>query len=116
MEITEFFDRYAEALVARDAPALAALYGAPSLVLFPDGPVAVSDEAQTEAFFASSWDQYDGVTEATPEIRVLASTRAAVWADVTWSWDGVPRERFCYQLAATGTGWRVAVLTPLDTE
>lgn len=124
MDITEFFDRYAEALVARDAATLARLYGTPSLVLFPRSAgdhdsagtteIPVTDERQTEAFFASSFAQYEGVSEAVPRIRVLARTAAAVWADVTWSWDGVPRERFCYQLAATGQGWRVAVLTPLD--
>lgn len=39
---------------------------------------------------------------------------ASIWADVTWSFDGDVRERFCYQLVPGHDGaHRIAVLTPL---
>ena len=113
-EITEqFFDRYAAALLARDERAVADLYAVPSLVLFPGQMIAVDDRAQTEEFFASSWEQYDGVSSAVHQVTILAASDDAVWTDVRWSYDGAERERFCYQLARTDHGWQVAVLTPL---
>jgi hypothetical protein len=38
---------------------------------------------------------------------------ASVWADVTWSYGGRARERFCYQLVPGDDGYQIAVLTPL---
>ncbi|MDN5915877.1 MAG: hypothetical protein L0I76_12320 [Pseudonocardia sp.] len=90
------------------------MYGAPSLILFPGHALAVSDPEQTEAFFASAWPQYDGVTEAEPDVVVLARAPGTVWADVTWSYGGRARERFCYQLVSGADGYRIAVLTPME--
>ncbi|MEJ2871864.1 hypothetical protein WCD74_29180 [Actinomycetospora sp. OC33-EN08] len=112
-EIESFFDGYTKALLARDERAVAALYAVPALVLFPGQSVAVSDVRQTEAFWASAWDQYGGVAEALPEVAVIADAGFSVWADVTWRHDGVPSERFVYQLVRHEDGWRIAVLTAM---
>lgn len=116
--VARFFHDYAAALLARDEEAVADLYAVPALVLFPGRAIAVSDRSQTAEFFASSWEQYDGVAEAEPDVSVLAATDDAIWADVRWSFDGAERERFCYQLARDGAGpaerWQVAVLTPME--
>ncbi len=110
--VQEFFDRYAAALLARDAAALSRLYAVPALILFPGQSLPVTDRGQTEAFFASSWGQYEGVEEAEPDVTVLAHAPHSVWADVTWSY-GNAGERFCYQLVERSHGWQIAVLTPL---
>lgn len=112
--VTTFFDRYASALLARDAEAVAELYAVPALVLFPGQSIAVTDRAQTATFFAQSWSQYDGIDEATPAIDVLAATEHSIWADVTWSYGGAASERFVYQLTADGGDWRISVLTPVS--
>ena len=85
---------------------MAGMYAVPSLILFPGAPIAVSDARQTEEFFASSWAQYEGVDTVDREIVVMGEAPGSVWADVTWSYGGAPRERFCYQLvpAPTATG------------
>jgi hypothetical protein len=109
----EFFERYAAALLARDAAAIAGMYAVPSLILFPGQSIAVTDAKQTEAFFASSWDQYEGVDEADRQVAIMAEAPGSVWADVTWSYGGRPRERFCYQLVERDGGYLIAVLTPM---
>lgn len=111
----DFFDTYTRALLDRDATAVAHHYAVPALIEFPDQPVAVSEAAQTEDFFASAFSQYEGTTEASATIDVVAETGHSVWADVTWSYDGAPAERNMYQLVRTGESWKIAVLTPLET-
>lgn len=110
----EFFARYAQALVARDAEAIADLYAVPALILFPDRSLVVSERTQTRDFFAANWSGYEGVQEADPEVRVVAQTHHSIWADVTWSYGGKPQERYIYQLLAGPDGWRIAVLTPME--
>jgi hypothetical protein len=112
--VEQFFDRYAAALLARDAIAIAALYAVPSLILFPGQSVAVSDSKQTEEFFANSWAQYEGVDTVDKTISTMGSGPATVWADVTWSYAGSAREHFCYQLIEGPNGPQIAVLTLLD--
>lgn len=112
-DVQEFFNRYARALLDRDERAVAARYAVPGLILFPGSSIVVTDTEQTERFFASSWEQYAGVTEAAADVRVLAETTHSVWAEVTWRYDGEPRERFVYQLVQGERGWQIAVLTPL---
>ena len=112
--VEEFFDRYAAALLARDEKAVATMYAVPSLILFPGNSIPVTDEKQTEQFFATTWAQYEGVDSVDHDIRILAEAPHSVWADVTWSWDGEPRERLCYQLVDVGGEYRIAVLTPLE--
>lgn len=109
----QFFERYATALLARDEKAIAGMYAVPALILFPGNSIAVSDAKQTEAFFASSWSQYEGVDAIDKQVVVIAAAPGSIWADVTWSYGGQPRERFCYQLVDGPAGPQIAVLTPM---
>jgi len=111
--VDRFFEEYEAALLARDEQTIARLYAVPSLILFPGRSIVVSDAGQTEQFFASSWDQYDGVDAVDRRVVVMGEGPGSVWADVTWSYGGRARERFCYQLVPGNGGYRIAVLTPL---
>lgn len=108
-----FFENYASALLSRDEQAVARMYAVPSLILFPGTSIAVTDQRQSEQFFASAWDQYEGVNTVAKEISIMGEAPGSVWADVTWSYGGGPRERFCYQLIEGPDGYQIAVLTPL---
>ncbi len=112
-EAEAFFAQYATALLARDEQAIARMYAVPSLILFPGQALAVSDPQQTAEFFAANWEQYSGVVEANPEITVMGTGPATIWADVTWSYGGSAQERFCYQLVPAEHGQQIAVLTLL---
>ena len=112
-KVDQFFERYASALLARDAKAIAEMYAVPSLILFPGKAIPVSDANQTEEFFASSWGQYDGVDAVETEIVVMGEGPGSLWADVTWFYGGQLRERFCYQLVEGTEGYQIAVLTPM---
>jgi hypothetical protein len=109
----EFFERYAAALLARDERAIAGMYAVPALILFPGNPILVTDAGQTEAFFAAAWGQYDGVDAVDKRIAVMGEAPGSLWVDVTWSYGGAARERFCYQLVEGDGGYRIAVLTPM---
>ena len=109
----EFFERYAAALLARDAKAVAGMYAVPALILFPGTSIPVTDARQTEEFFATSWRQYEGVDTMNKKITIMGEAPGSVWADVTWSYGGQPRERFCYQLIDAAGGYQIAVLTPM---
>ena len=109
----EFFNRYAAALLARDEKAIASMYATPSLILFPGLSIPVSETSQTEDFFAASWSQYEGVDAIDKQIVIMGVAPGSLWVDVTWSYDGKARERFCYQLVAAPDGYRIAVLTPM---
>jgi ketosteroid isomerase-like protein len=109
----EFFERYASALLARDAKAIAGMYAVPSLILFPGQAIVVTDAKQTEEFFASSFGQYEGVGDLDKQLIIMGEAPGSTWADVTWSYGGQPRERFCYQLVNGPNGPRIAVLTPV---
>lgn len=68
----------------------------------------------TRRFFADSWGQYDGVTQADSDLEIIATTAHSVWVKVGWSYGGEVRGRFIYQLVrAADGGWQIAVLTPL---
>lgn len=108
-----FFNRYESALLARDEQAIATMYAVPSLILFPGNSIVVSDPKQTEQFFASSWRQYDGVDAVSRQIVIMGEAPGSIWADVTWSYAGQPRERFCYQLIDVDGNYQIAVLTPM---
>lgn len=110
--IEEFFDRYEAALLSRNETAIAAMYAVPSLILFPGQSIAVSDPKQTEQFFGSSWDQYEGVAAMDRDLTVMKDAAATVWVDLTWSHTN-GGERFCYQLVQQPEGLQIAVLTPL---
>jgi len=110
----QFFERYSAALLARDEKAMAEMYAIPSLILFPGNSIPVSDTRQTEEFFASSWEQYEGVETVDRQMTVMAEAPGSVWVDVTWSFEGQARERFCYQLIEGTAGYQIAVLTPME--
>jgi len=110
-----FFDTYARALVARDAKAVAQLYAVPALIEFPEQALAVSSSEQTEEFFTAAFGQYAESTQVEAAVDVVAETGHSVWADVTWTYDRSPAERFMYQLVRAGGQWQIAVLTPLDS-
>jgi ketosteroid isomerase-like protein len=112
-KVEQFFERYAAALLARDEKAVARMYAVPSLILFPGQSIPVSDAKQTEEFFAASWSQYEGIDAADKQIVIMGEAPGSVWADVTWSYGGQPRERFCYQLVEGTDGYQIAVLPPL---
>jgi ketosteroid isomerase-like protein len=111
--VEQFFDHYAAALLARDEKAISRMYAVPALIISPDQLIAVSDASQTEQFFASSWEQYEGVEEANPQITIMGQAPASIWADVSWSYSGRVQERFCYQLTRGTDGYQIAVLTPM---
>ncbi len=114
--VDAFFTRYAAALLARDSKAMGKLYAVPALILFPGQRFAVTDRAQTEAFFDSAWTQYEGVDEVDRYLSIMAEAPGSLWADVEWSWHGEPRERFVYQLVEGSEGYEIAVLTPMRLE
>lgn len=112
-KVEEFFGRYAAALLARDAKAVAGMYAVPSLILFPGTSIAVTDARQTEEFFDSSWGQYEGVDAVDKKVAIMGEAPGSVWADVIWSYRGQPSERFCYQLIDAAGDYQIAVLTPM---
>jgi hypothetical protein len=83
------------------------MYAVPSLILFPGASVAVTDRQQCEQFFASAWDQYEGINTVAKEISIMGEAPGSVWADVSWSSGGRLRERFCYQLIEGRNGCRL---------
>ncbi|MGO1561323.1 hypothetical protein CZ771_05755 [Actinomycetales bacterium JB111] len=111
----EFFADYTRALLDRDPAAIADRYAVPVLIAFPGQLIAVSDASQTVEFFASAIGQYDAVSSASTDIRIAAATPVSIWADVGWTYDSHPGERNMYQLVQTADGWRIGVLTPLDS-
>ncbi|MCS5479457.1 hypothetical protein NYP18_07285 [Corynebacterium sp. YIM 101645] len=112
--IHDFFVQYADALLDRNADALAELYSVPALILFPGNHIAVNSRGQTREFFASAWGQYEGIESLSNDIEIVGEAPATLWADVAWSWQGEVRERFIYQLAQDADReWSIAVLTPL---
>lgn len=112
--VVDFFDRYTRALLNRDENTIATLYAVPALILFPGRSLVVDRVETTRRFFASNWNQYEGVTQAHADLQVLASTGHSVWVAVDWTYSGEVREHFVYQLVRDGGGWQIAVLTPLD--
>ncbi|HSK89681.1 MAG TPA: hypothetical protein VK875_00075 [Euzebyales bacterium] len=110
----QFFEGYSAALLARDEKAIARMYAVPSLIVFPGRLIPVSDAGETEEFFAAAWSQYDGVDAVDKQIVIMGEAPGSLWVDVTWSYDGGPRERFCYQLVEGVDGYQIAVLTPME--
>jgi ketosteroid isomerase-like protein len=108
-----FFDRYASALLARDEAAVAAMFASPVLLVTPGTPSVPATTDQVEAFFASSWDGYEGIDAFDKQITIMGAGRGSLWAYVTWFYRGQAQERMCYQLVSGDDGWKIAVLTPM---
>ena len=110
-----FFATYAEALLRRDADAIAEHYATPALIEFPQAAIPVSERAQTRDFFETAFAQYRDVTQTYHTIKVAACGPHSIWADVSWNHHGgAPDERLMYQLTHHEGTWRIAVLTPLS--
>ncbi|HEY4557269.1 MAG TPA: BBE domain-containing protein [Enteractinococcus sp.] len=73
----EFFETYTRALLDRDAAAIAAHYAVPSLIEFPDQRIVVFEAAQTENFFRTAFEQYEGITRADADIDVVENLDTA---------------------------------------
>jgi len=111
--VEDFFNTYGQALLARDAGAIAAQYAVPGLILFPGQSLPVTSPGQTAGFFAGAFGQYEGVDEATSDKVVWAATDHSIWVDVTWSYNTGASEQLMYQLVDDSGTWKIAVLTPL---
>jgi ketosteroid isomerase-like protein len=111
--VQSFFDRYELALLARDADAIASMYSVPALIVFAGDLIPVVHTDQTRDFFASAFDQYEGVRDVDREMTVIAETLNSIWVDVKWSFQERSSERFCYQLIDHHGDLQIAVLTPL---
>lgn len=116
----EFFVTYTRHLLDRDAAALATDYAVPALIEFPRQRILVTDPEQTGQFFAGTFGQYEGVTDAATTVTVPVATDHSIWADVTFTYEGKDRpdgavtgERNLYQLVRVDGGWKIGVLTPL---
>jgi hypothetical protein len=73
--VDQFFERYAAALLARDAKAVAAMYAVPSLIIFPGKSIPVSDPHQT------------GLSSPPPGANMTGST---ILTSKSWSWVKLP--------------------------
>jgi ketosteroid isomerase-like protein len=109
-----FFEQYELALLARDADAIALMYSVPALIVFPGDLIPVVHTDQTRDFFASAFDQYEGIRDVDRQMSMIAETPGSLWVDVTWSFQIRPSERFCYQLVDRQGELQIAVLTPLQ--
>lgn len=109
----EFLRDYTQALLSRDARALAAHYAVPALIEAPSGRLTLSDSVQAEQFFAAALGPYEQVTAAEAVMTLVAGTDHSIWIEATWTYDQAPSERDMYQLVAVDGSWKIAVLTPL---
>lgn len=121
--VAAFFDRYATALSASDLDVLAECYHYPSLAVSRNGCLAITDPAQTRAFFAQNGAAYRA--RGIEAVRIV-NPRASYDEDGLWvgladleNLDAggahVSTEHNAYQLVQDGSGrWEIAVTTPLD--
>jgi ketosteroid isomerase-like protein len=117
-EINAFYADYAVALASRDAKAIAGFWGVPALVLGDEGVIAVGKAAETEAFFASSMEQYKNVVSASARIAHTAHLAdSVVGCEIVWEHRdaaGTPigGEAGHYMLKRGESGLRIHVYTP----
>lgn len=73
--LSEFFDRYAEALRAFDAEAAARLWGLPGMLITDEFAGALESRADLADALASSYPLYRrlGLDSAVPEIRAISA-------------------------------------------
>lgn len=120
----EFLGRYAEALNAPDAEALAACWQVPALALSDDTAHAFESEDEVRAFLASGGERqrHDGIVATAPtSINVAELSPRILRVDVVWSHrDAAGTERarqytyYLLHLDAEGRpGIRVAVDAPV---
>ena len=78
LDVNEFFERYARALVEGDALTIAALWEAPAFVIDVEIARTVSSADEVEKFFSGARDQYNS--------RGITGTRAEI-TQVDWATD-----------------------------
>lgn len=86
--IEQFFDRYAEALLAGDVKKVAGMYSVPSLVVVPGKISGAKSPEDVEEFVRGFISRFEPLKEYLPKFEAVASDADYVhWVDVTWSYD-----------------------------
>ncbi|KAK0351551.1 hypothetical protein LTR94_024498 [Friedmanniomyces endolithicus] len=120
MSVQDFFDSYGRALAQRNISSIARHWAVPSLVLGPDGSIAVSATAEVEAFFEQSIAQYDGISEARATIGGTTELSPGLTAcEIRWDHldgDGkvIGGENGYYILRQRGATGTIEVYSPRD--
>src|SRR3954471_20331156 len=117
-----FFERYAQALAARDVDAVTALHHAPCLKIHGDGSIeCLATNQELRAFFQRLMVNYqarDGSDSGGhfDAFDVLPIGHQAALASLTWELrqkDGIVYRRFrrSYNLVRSGTEWKIVAAT-----
>jgi hypothetical protein len=121
-DFRDFFDRYADALVAGDLPGIAACYLLPALVVGDAGAIPVAEAAQVEAAFAGAADAYraQGLVGVRPELgAVEALTATLTLVEVRWAYldeAGDPRQHTAYRyLLRRSDAGQLGIQVVIDT-
>lgn len=118
--LTEFFDRYGNALIVGDLPTIAACYAMPGLVVADDATFSFTTPAAVDAAFAGAAETYreKGLVAARAELREVSwLTPALAIVSVTWEyldakgW-AVPGESYRYVLRMVGGKPVICVVIP----
>jgi ketosteroid isomerase-like protein len=120
--VAAFIDRYADALISGDLPAIAGCYALPALVVGDAATIPVSEPAQVEAAFGGAADAYraQGLVGLRPEVRsVDPLTATLTLVDVGWAYlDEAGRQRqhtsYRYLLRQTDAG-QLGIQVVIDT-
>jgi hypothetical protein len=120
--ITAFFERYRKAFESHDLEAMARLVHLPCLVMSGRGVVAVTNDEELRSRLGRQLERnaQTGVDHARAE--VVAHRRLAPrFVDVEVAWELMRADDALirafgvkYTLTAPESGWRVAVVTPVD--
>ena len=121
-DVTAFFDRYAEALIGGDLPAIAACYVVPGLVVGDAAAIPVAEPGEVEAAFAGAAEAYraQGLVGIRPELRAVDPlTPALTLADVRWAYldeSGAARQHTSYRyLLRRSDSGELAIQVVVDT-
>ncbi|HZN16646.1 MAG TPA: hypothetical protein VFB84_00350 [Micromonosporaceae bacterium] len=118
--LTDFFDRYGNALIAGDLPTIAACYAMPGLVVTNDATFSFATPAAVETAFAGAAETYHAkrlVAARADVCEVSWLTPALALASVTWEyldargW-AVPGESYRYLLRVVGDKLAICVVVP----
>jgi limonene-1,2-epoxide hydrolase len=120
--ITAFFDRYRKAFESHDLDAMAKLVHLPCLVMSGRGVVAVTSREELDERLGRQFAHNQEAELDHARVEVVAHRRLTprfVDVDVAWELlraDGEVIRSFGvkYTLTAPESGWRVAVVTPVD--
>lgn len=118
MSLQAFFDRYGQALAARDVSAIADAWAIPAFVIGPEDGVPVAGRVEVETFFTQSLAQYDGIAGARPNLSEPVELMPGVFAcDVAWEHldaDGavIGGENGFYIVRGADADWTIQVYAP----